>query len=218
MRIVAPPGVFRPRSDSWMLADAAREQLRPGDSVLDLCTGTGAVAVATALAGAASVTAVDLSRRAVATARLNALLNGTGLRAVRGSLFERLGDERFDLIVSNPPYVPAEDDAPPRGQARAWDAGLDGRELLDPLLAEAPAHLNPGGSVLVVHSSITGEQRTLDAMSAGELEPAVLRRERSPLGPLHGSRAELLERRGLLAPGLREEEVLVIQGRAPLSP
>ena len=216
MRIVAPPGVFRPRSDSWMLADAAREQLRPGDSVLDLCTGSGAIAVATALAGAERVTAVDLSRRAVATARLNALLNGTGLRAVRGSLFEPLGDERFDLIVSNPPYVPAKDGSPPRGEARAWDAGHDGRELLDPLLAEAPAHLNPGGSVLVVHSSITGEQRTLDAMRAGGLEPAVLRRERSPLGPLHGSRIDVLEQRGLLEPGRREEDVLVIRGTAPL--
>jgi len=67
-----------------------------------------------------------------------------------------------------------------------------------------------------VHSSITGEQRTLDAMRAGGLEPAVVRRERSPLGPLHGSRAELLERRGLLEPGQREEEVMVIRGTAPL--
>ena len=199
-----------------MLAQAAREELRPGASVLDLCTGSGAVAVATALAGAERVTAVDLSLRAVATARLNALLNGTGLRAVRGSLFEPVGDERFDLIVSNPPYVPAEDDRPPRGEARAWDAGHDGRELLDPLLTAAPGHLKPGGALLVVHSSITGEQRTLDAMREGGLEPAVVRRERSPLGPLHSSRAQLLERRGLLELGQREEDVLVIRGRAPL--
>ncbi len=216
MRIVAPPGVFRPRSDSWMLANAARDELRPGASVLDLCTGSGAVAVAAALAGAERVTAVDLSRRAVATARLNALLNGAGLRAVRGSLFEPLGDERFDLIVSNPPYVPAEDEAPPRGEARAWDAGHDGRELLDPLLAEAPGHLSPGGAVLVVHSSITGERHTLGAMRAGGLEAAVVCRERSPLGPLHRARADLLERRGLLEAGRRDEEIMVIRGRAPL--
>jgi release factor glutamine methyltransferase len=67
----------------------------------------------------------------------------------------------------------------------------------------------------VVHSSITGEQRTLDAMRAGGLEPTVLRRERSPLGPLHGSRVEVLEQRGLLEPGHREEDVLVIRGTAP---
>nr|MBA2421006.1 methyltransferase [Thermoleophilaceae bacterium] len=143
MRIIAPPGVFRPRSDSWMLTEVLREELRPGDSVLDLCTGSGAVAIAAAVAGAGRVTAVDLSRRAVAAARINARLNGTGLRAVRGSLFEPVGAERFDLIVANPPYVPAEEVEPPRGAARGWDAGPDGRE------------------------------------------PEVLRRDRSPLGPLH---------------------------------
>lgn len=195
-----------------MLADALREELRRGDSVLDLCTGSGAVAIAAALAGAGRVTAVDLSRRAVAAARINARLNGMGLRALRGSLFEPLGDERFDLIVANPPYVPAEVGRSPRG-ARAWDAGAEGRELLDPLLAEAPTHLAPGGTVLVVHSSITGEEATHAAMRRAGLEPDVLRRERSPVGPLHSARAETLERRGLLGPGQREEDLLVIRGR-----
>lgn len=197
-----------------MLAEVLREELRPGASVLDLCTGSGAVAIAAALAGAGRVTAVDLSRRAVAVARINARLNGTGLRAVRGSLFEPVGDERFDLIVANPPYVPAEHDGPPRGAARAWDAGHDGRELLDPLLTEAPAHLTKGGAVLVVHSSITGEDATFAAMRRVGLEPEVLKRDRSPLGPLHSGRAETLERRGLLRAGQREEDVLVIRGRA----
>jgi len=214
MRIIAPPGVFRPRSDSWMLTEVLREELRPGDSVLDLCTGSGAVAIAAALAGAGRVTAVDLSRRAVAAARINARLNGTGLRAVRGSLFEPVGAERFDLIVANPPYVPAEEVEPPRGAARGWDAGPDGRELLDPLLAEAPAHLTVGGAVLVVHSSITGEEATLIALRRAGLEPEVLRRDRSPLGPLHSARAETLVRRGLLEAGQRVEDVLVIRGRA----
>ncbi len=197
-----------------MLADVLRAELRAGASVLDLCTGSGAVAVSAALAGAGRVTAVDVSRRAVVVVRINARLNGTGLRAVRGSMFEPLGDERFDLIVANPPYVPAEGPGPPRGPARAWDGGHDGRELLDPLLAEAPAHLTPGGAVLVVHSSITGEGATHAAMRRVDLEPEVLRRDRTPLGPLHSARAEILERRGLLGPGQREEDVLVIRGRA----
>jgi release factor glutamine methyltransferase len=117
MRIVAPPGVFRPISDTWMLARALRRELRPGASVLDLCTGSGAVAISAARAGA-HATAIDLSRRAVLAARLNARLNGVSLRVLRGSLFEPVGDERFDFIVSNPPYVPAEDpELPPAGCA-----------------------------------------------------------------------------------------------------
>lgn len=197
-----------------MLADTVRAELRPGDHVLDLCTGTGAVAVSAGLAGAGHVTAVDISRRAVAAAWLNARLNGTAVSALRGRLFEPLDSERFDLIVSNPPYVPAADGGRPRGATRAWDAGRDGRALLDPLLAEAPAYLKAGGSLLVVHSSITGEEATLQAMRSEGLEVEILRREPGPLGPLHRERAQLLEDRGLLQPGQRTEEVLVIRGRA----
>src|SRR5919206_422017 len=161
MRLVTPPGVFRPISDTWLLADVLRRELRPGATLLDVCTGTGALAIAGAQAGARA-TAVDLSRRATVTARLNARLNGVRVRVVRGSLFAPLGDERFDLIVSNPPYVPAEDpEIPRRGLRRAWDAGIDGRVLLDRILTEACRHLRPGGSVLVVQSTIIGEDATL---------------------------------------------------------
>jgi release factor glutamine methyltransferase len=211
VRLFTPPGVFRPRSDSWLLAEATRDEVRPGCAVLDLCAGSGVVAVAAALAGG-RVTALDVSRRAVVTARLNARLNGTTLRSVRGSLFEPVRSERFDLIVANPPYVPTARDTPPRGAARAWEAGRDGRALLDPLIAQAPAHMRPGGALLVVHSSITGETSTVAAMRDAGLAPSVVRRERSQLGPLHRARAPILERRGLLAPGQRYEELLVIRG------
>ncbi len=213
MRIVAPPGVFRPISDTWMLAGALRRELRPGASVLDLCTGSGAVAISAARAGARA-TAIDLSRRAVLAARLNARLNGVSLRVLRGSLFEPVGDERFDFIVSNPPYVPAEDpELPSRGLRRAWDAGLDGRVLLDRILDEAPKHLTPGGAVLVVQSTIIGEEATLARLGAGRLSAEVVERREGPLGPLMEGRREHLEAQGMLAPGQRTEELLIIRGR-----
>ena len=82
MRVLVPPGVFRPLSDTWMLADALRvATLPPRASVLDLCTGSGVLAVAAARRGAREVTAVDVSRRAVLAVRLNAR---TGRRAARG--------------------------------------------------------------------------------------------------------------------------------------
>jgi release factor glutamine methyltransferase len=64
--------------------------------------------------------------------------------------------------------------------------------------------------VLIVVSSVTGENETLGALRAGGLEPEVLARRRGPLGPIVSARAEALERRGILAPGEREEEMLVI--------
>jgi release factor glutamine methyltransferase len=217
MRLVTLPGVFSPISDTWLLADVLREQVvTPHARVLDVCTGSGALAVCAALRGAGDVTAVDLSRRAVLTARINARLNRVRVRALRSDLFCALGGARYDVIVSNPPYVPAPtDELPSTGAARAWDAGRDGRALLDRLCTEAPAHLRPGGTLLVVHSEVCGIDATLEAMRAGGLEPDVAVRRRGPLGPLMRARVRHLESAGLLAPGRREEDVVVLRGRAP---
>jgi release factor glutamine methyltransferase len=216
VRLVALPGVFRPRSDSWQLARAAVLQALPrGAEVLELCAGTGLAAIMAARAHGGRVTAVDVSRRAQLTALLNGWLNGVPVSARRGDLFAPVVGETFDLIVCNPPYVPAASDAlPSRGAARAWDAGRDGRAVLDRICAGAAAHLRPGGVVLVIHSEIVDADATLRAFAAAGLVGDVVARHRGPLGPLMRSRAGLLEARGMLAPGRREEDVLVLRGRA----
>ncbi len=213
MRIITLPGVFRPLSDTRLLAAHARRHA-PGAHVLDLCTGSGYVATAAARAGARSVTVLDVSRRAVLTARVNARLNGTKVRGVRGDLFAPVVGERFDLVLANPPYVPAIDgDVPRRGARRAWDAGLEGRDLLDRICARVPEALLPGGRVLLVQSSVCGERETLERLEAVGLRASVVDRRAGPLGPLLRERADVLETRGLLGPGRRREELLVICGR-----
>ena len=154
-----------------------------------------------------------MSRRAVLAARLNARLNGVRVRALRGDLLAPVAGEGFDLIVSNPPYVPAETDATPHGADRAWKAGRDGRLLLDRLCDHAPRHLRPGGALLIVHSSVCGERLTLARLEREGLYAEVVARRRGPLGPLLRERAEELERDGLLEPGTREEELVVIRAR-----
>jgi release factor glutamine methyltransferase len=213
VRLVTLPGVFRPISDSWLLADALdAEELPPGARVLDLCSGSGALALRAARR--ADVTAIDVSRRAVATIGLNALLNGVKVRALRGDLFDAVPGERFHAIVSNPPYVPAPtDELPTSGPERAWDAGRDGRALLDRICAQAPDHLEPGGVLLVVHSSLLGYERTAELLAAGGLEVDLAARKRGPLGPLMAGRRAHLEAEGLLEPGAEEEDVLVVRGR-----
>ena len=215
-----PPGVFRPRSDTWLLADLIRaDDGIPGSSVLDVCTGSGALAVAAAQGGAREVTAVDVSRRAVLAAWLNARLNGVRVRALRGDLFAPVGDRPFDAIVSNPPYLPAgEDELPRSGPTRAWDAGRDGRALLDRIVAGAPSLLLPGGFLLLIQSSLTGVDATLERLRAAGLERAeVVASRRGPLGPLLSARATELEERGLLRPGEREEELVAIRAVQPQS-
>lgn len=217
MRIITLPGVFQPRGDARLLAAAMRRRgLALGARVLDVFTGSGALAVAAAREGAREVTAVDVSRRAVVSAWINARRNGVRVRVRRGDLFAPVAGERFELILANPPYVPGADDALPRaGAARAWEGGGDGRALLDRLCAEMPAYLARGGTLLLMQSSVCGEQETLDRLYAAGLDPERVAVERGPLGPLMRSRVELLEARGLLAPGEREEELLVIAARAP---
>jgi release factor glutamine methyltransferase len=193
----------------------ARDAVLPGGRVLDVCTGSGALAVAAARAGAGEVTAIDVSRRAVLAARLNAVLNGVRVRALRGDLFAPVAGQRFDAIVSNPPYLPADADELPRaGLERAWEAGRDGRMLLDRIVRSAREHLRPGGSLWLVHSSVCDTERTLGDLRDEGLEPEVVERRRGPLGPLLAARAEQLEARGLLAPGDREEELVAIRATA----
>src|SRR5437868_7879472 len=130
IRLLPLPGVFQPHSDSWLLARCLeQEPIGPGTAVLDLCTGSGLLAVIAATRGA-SVVAIDTSTSAVLSARLNATLNGVALQAVRGDMFSPLDGRRFDLIASNPPYLPSQTGAlPSRGMSRAWEGGARGREF-----------------------------------------------------------------------------------------
>jgi release factor glutamine methyltransferase len=86
--------------------------------------------------------------------------------------------------------------------------------VLDRICAGVAPHLRPGGFVLIVHSSVCGVQETVDLLAAGGLDAGVVARRRGPLGPLLSARAATLERRGALRPGVREEEVVVVRGRA----
>jgi release factor glutamine methyltransferase len=199
-----------------MLADRlAGESIGPGSSVLDLCTGSGVLAITAAKLGASRAVAVDISRRAVVSAWLNARFNGVRVTALRGDLFAAVGDERFDIIVSNPPYVPGDLDAvPSRGAGRAWEAGPDGRLFLDRICAGAGEHLKPGGVVLLVHSVICNEQETVRSLASSGLDVSVVQRQPGPLGPLMRQRTAWLARRGLLGDEDREE-VIIVRGQKP---
>jgi release factor glutamine methyltransferase len=200
-----------------MLAEALhRDQRIPGTDVLDLCSGSGALAVAARKAGAATATAVDVSRRAVMAARLNGALNGVRVQALRGDLFEPVAGRRFDAVVSNPPYLPADgDELPQAGPERAWDAGVDGRALIDRIATGVADHLRPDGVLLLVQSSLCGVAATLERLEAGGLDAEVVERRRGSLGPLLAARAGDLERRGLLPLGEREEDLVVVRARYP---
>lgn len=195
-----------------MLAHALRAEIPTADlDVLDLCSGSGLLAVGAALLGTRA-TAVDISRRALLSARINARVNGVSVRTLRGWLFEAVPGERFDIIVSNPPYLPAATEAlPASGPERAWEGGRDGRALLDPICEQASSFLRPGGSLLLVQSSVCDVERTRALLAASGLQVDVVERSRGPLGPRLRERASDLWAAGVLAPGALDEDIVVIR-------
>ena len=212
------PGVYPPQHDTWLLAGALADAgIRPGADVLDIGCGTGALSIAAAHARPGSVTAVDVSWCAVVTARVNTFVHGVTARVERGDALDLVAGRTFDLVLANPPYVPGVTRRP-RGRHRAWDAGLDGREMLDRLCANAPLLLAPGGTLLVVHSGLCDEDKTVRQLRGGGLKAAVVARGEAPFGPVMRARERRLCELGLVEPGQQVEELVVVRGDRPTTP
>lgn len=146
------PGVLIPRHDTETLVQEAAVRCPPTGSVLDIGVGSGciAVALAKALPGIV-ITGCDPSAAALEQAARNAARHGVSLTLVHGSLFEPFEGRMFDLIVSNPPYIPTADldtlqpevrDHEPR---QALDGGTDGLDFYRRIIPESLCHLSSGG-------------------------------------------------------------------------
>ncbi|OBA58840.1 methylase [Mycobacterium sp. 1100029.7] len=220
--IMAAPAVYKPQEDSRLLVRAMEYSgLIPGRRVLDLCTGSGFVAIAAAELGCASVTAFDICPHAVNSTRGNATVAGVEIDVREGSWISALRCAPFEVVVSNPPYVPTppEEDidmvSPGVGPSWAWNAGTDGRRVLDPLCASATNMLCDGGSLLLVQSALAGAHRSIDCLRSTGLEADIVASERIPFGPVLSARAAWLEHVGLVPRGCREEELIVIRADKP---
>lgn len=160
LELEVTPATLIPRPETELLVELALERLPAGDArrVVDLGTGSGAIALAIAHERPlASVSAVDLSAEALAVARGNAQRLGlTRVRFLQGTWMTPLSGERFDLIVSNPPYIEAADPHLEQGDLRfepaaALASGADGLDAIREIVAGAPAHLEAGGWLLMEH-------------------------------------------------------------------
>jgi release factor glutamine methyltransferase len=156
------PDVLVPRSDTEVLVDWALERLQAwrnqgaaAPRVADLGTGSGAIALAVQHAcPTAQVTATDLSAAALAQAQANATRLGLALRFLQGAWWQPLAGQRFELLLSNPPYIAGDDPHLPalRHEPRlALTPEGDGLDSLRALATAAPRHLVPGGWLLLEH-------------------------------------------------------------------
>jgi len=149
------PGVLIPRHDTEVLVTEGAKRVERAGSILDIGVGSGCIAVALAKAlPQAEVYGVEKSAEALALAQRNVAKHGMKVTLFEGSLFEPFNGQRFDLIVSNPPYIPTAELDTLQPEVRdfepqqALDGGKDGLDFYRLIIPAAPEHLNPGGWLL----------------------------------------------------------------------
>ena len=155
--------VYVPAEDSYMLADNL--EIKEGASVLEIGTGSGIVAMyASRLTD--SITVTDINFDACELARKNFEDNGIeNIEILFGNMFEPVESRKFDVILFNTPYLPTDDgDVIDDTLNYAFDGGLNGRKVIDLFLDEVGNHLNDGGIVQMIQSSLSGNEETLQRL------------------------------------------------------
>jgi len=196
------PDVLIPRPETELLVETALQHLpeRAPCRILDLGAGSGAVAITLALQRPmAEIVAVEASGKALLTAQKNARrLGADNVQCVGGNWYAELGVRRFDMIVSNPPYVPERDRAGLEPEVGGWEppgalfAGPEGLDVLSPLLRQAPGFLASGGLLALEggDGQASGVARLMEEAGAYaeiHLRPDLAGRSRVVLGVASGT-------------------------------
>ena len=155
--------VYIPAEDSYLLAENL--EIENGKSVLEIGTGSGIVAMyASKLTD--KVTATDINFDAITLAESNFKANNIdNIELLFGNLFEPVKNRKFDVILFNTPYLPTEEGEVIDDTINyAFDGGLNGRKVIDLFLNEVKNHLNDGGIVQLIQSSLSGNDETLNML------------------------------------------------------
>lgn len=149
--------VLSPRMETELLVEEGLKKIKENDfkNVLDLCTGSGAIGVCLAKFGGVNVTAIDISKQALSVAQENATKNGVKIEFLQSNLFNELKKrKKYDIIISNPPYIKSEDILSLDEEVKkydpriALDGGEDGLDFYRTIIKESPLHLNKNGFLM----------------------------------------------------------------------
>ncbi len=174
-----PESVYYPHDDSILLAEVLEKEQLNGKKALDLCCGSGLLAIVMAKAGA-TVTAADINKAAIEATRANAEKNSASIKAVVSDLFSSIS-ERFDVIACNPPYLPEGGDAGYLEKVKQQlTSGETGRELIEKLVPKAKQYLNKNGKLFLLVSSLTGEKEVLVLLDACNFSCRIAARKKVP--------------------------------------
>jgi release factor glutamine methyltransferase len=162
---VVDENVYEPAEDSFLFAENLG--LHAGERALDMGTGCGILGIVAA-EKASTVVAVDLNPYAVRCAKENAALNNVRSKMVfvQGDLFTPLNHKaKFDVILFNAPYLPADENEPGSWLDLAWSGGTSGRLAIDRFISEAPGHLKQAGRILLMQSTLANVNKTIHKFS-----------------------------------------------------
>jgi release factor glutamine methyltransferase len=165
--------VYEPAEDTFLFAKNLN--IKEGWQVLDLGTGCGMLGILAAKK-AERVLAVDLNPFAIRCAKENSALNRKDAKMdfIQASLFSALNlDIAFDLILFNAPYLPSEEGEEASWIGRAWAGGASGREVVDRFISQVPPYLKPNGRVLLMQSTLTGVEETIQKFREQGLKASV---------------------------------------------
>ena len=166
--------VYEPAEDSFFFAENLA--VETGAQVLEIGTGCGLLSVVAARK-AGTVVASDVNPHAVRCAMANATLNKVHgkIAFLQGDLFNPLSEtSKFDLIIFNSPYLPVEESEANSWLSRAWAGGPTGRKIIDRFILEAPKYLKQSGRILLMQSTLTGVEETIERFSKRCLHARVL--------------------------------------------
>ena len=172
--------VYEPAEDTFLAAE--NMQVTEDDTVLEIGTGCGILAVLAAKK-AKTVVAVDINPYALECANRNAEANGVKEKIDfrHGDLFQPIRkNERFSLILFNSPYLPSEQGEEKSWIDKAWAGGPSGRQVIDRFIVDAPQWLDDGGRILLVQSSLSDVNRTLEMLKEQSFQAKVVAQVKVP--------------------------------------
>ena len=154
--------VYPPAEDTFLLIDNLMVQ--SGYDVLEIGTGTGLVSICASLK-CSSVTSTDINPYAIKCSEANIKLNNRdNITVIKSDLFDNING-KYDLILFNTPYLPVTDEEHVDDEySKAWDGGENGREVIDKFLKQAPLYLKENGTIQLVQSSLSDNEKTIQTL------------------------------------------------------